>query len=77
MIRHCDGTDPNLQAQDGEPCSCGLRFDDVDRMVIFPHHKAGGVGRAFLDALAAPSPQLDAEMRSVATQVASGMAVFR
>jgi hypothetical protein len=29
-------------------CSCGLRFDDVDRTVIYPHHPTGGVGRAGL-----------------------------
>lgn len=37
MIRHCDGTDVYLTTKDGEPCSCGLVFDDVARMVIFPH----------------------------------------
>jgi hypothetical protein len=37
MKRVCDGTDPNLVTRDGAPCSCGLRFDDVDRMVVFPH----------------------------------------
>lgn len=48
MIRHCDGTDPNLimVVEDEEhptmerrvPCKCGLTFDDVKRMTIFPHH---------------------------------------
>jgi hypothetical protein len=68
MIRHCDGTDPNLTRHvphaefDGEAmtanapwaflaqpgtvvinCQCGLRFDDVTRMVVYPHeHVAGG-----------------------------------
>jgi hypothetical protein len=37
MIRHCDGTDPNLVGQDGYPCECGEEFDDVDHLVLFPH----------------------------------------
>lgn len=37
MIRTCDGTDDLLQRLDGTPCACGLRFDDADRMVIYPH----------------------------------------
>lgn len=51
MIRHCDGTDPNLtrEARPGEeprgpwpdsvPCDCGLEFDDTERMVLHPHLK--------------------------------------
>lgn len=50
MIRHCDGTDPNLvwpgddgnsYGPDAKPCDCGLRFDDVDRLVIYPHELLG------------------------------------
>ena len=42
MMRHCDGKDINLIARNAdsgkyEPCSCGERFDDVDRSVIHPH----------------------------------------
>lgn len=55
MIRHCDGTDPNLirdeppwdpsqppgvrdpDVHSERPCDCGLTFDDVDHMVIYPH----------------------------------------
>jgi hypothetical protein len=38
VIRRCDGSDPNLIARDGSGCcACGLTFDDVDRMVIWPH----------------------------------------
>lgn len=39
MIRHCDGTDPNLldDSVTATPCSCGLTFDDVHRCVIYPH----------------------------------------
>lgn len=37
MIRTCDGTDPNLAGEDGEPCACGMTFDDVRRRVVWPH----------------------------------------
>ena len=37
MIRACDGTDPNLIDQAGDPCDCGLIFDDVGRSMVFPH----------------------------------------
>ena len=37
MQRHCDGTDPNLQAADGSPCACGLEFDDVYYRTVYPH----------------------------------------
>jgi hypothetical protein len=38
MIRHCDGTDPNLLTTPcGPPCACGRRFDDEYRSVVFPH----------------------------------------
>lgn len=46
MMRKCDGTDPNLHDEHGQPCTCGLRFDDVDRTVIYPHQPVGGLGRA-------------------------------
>lgn len=42
MMRHCDGTDSNLirKVGDGyEPCACGLTFDDVNHMVIYPHRR--------------------------------------
>lgn len=42
MNRVCDGNDPNLLDADREPCRCGLRFDDVDRSVIYPHNHVGG-----------------------------------
>lgn len=51
MIRTCDGTDENLKREEvtrttraGQecmewvPCDCGLSFDDVERLVIYPHH---------------------------------------
>jgi hypothetical protein len=41
MMRKCDGTDPNL-LRDGQPCDCGLAFDDVTRMVIYPHNLVHG-----------------------------------
>lgn len=42
MIRRCDGSDPNLTARDGSGfCACGLTFDDVERMVIWPHYQIG------------------------------------
>jgi hypothetical protein len=37
MQRTCDGTDPNLIGEDGQACNCGLTFDDVGRLVIYPH----------------------------------------
>jgi hypothetical protein len=49
MIRSCDGTDPDLVNGDGEPCDCGLIFDDVECMVIYPHTAI--LGRAEKDAL--------------------------
>ena len=42
MIRHCDGTDPNLirETETGYvPCDCGLTFDDVNHLVIFPRRE--------------------------------------
>jgi hypothetical protein len=40
--RTCDGRDPNLLAEDCQtPCACGLTFDDVDRLVIYPHQPIG------------------------------------
>lgn len=46
MIRHCDGKDPYLvRSVDSDdlytyvPCDCGLTFDDVKRMVVYPHEK--------------------------------------
>jgi len=39
MIRNCDGKDDTLPGVDGEPCACGLSFDDAERMVIWPHEK--------------------------------------
>lgn len=42
MMRRCDGTDPNLIAADRtSPCACGLAFDDVERMVLWPHLPVG------------------------------------
>lgn len=49
MIRECDGTDPNLVDFDGEPCDCGLIFDDVEMTVIYPHTPI--LSRAEKDAL--------------------------
>jgi len=37
MIRTCDGMDPNLTDEQGEPCKCGLVFDDVEYTVVYPH----------------------------------------
>lgn len=43
MIRHCNGQDPNLVAEDGKtPCTCGSFFDDVEWMVNFPHQQVHG-----------------------------------
>jgi hypothetical protein len=37
VLRTCDGTDPNLVDRDGAPCDCGLIFDDVELIVVYPH----------------------------------------
>lgn len=46
MIRTCDGSDPTLIRYLHEeiggipiPCNCGMRFNDAEREVIFPHAK--------------------------------------
>ena len=52
MIRTCYGTDPNLLAEDGSPCACGLNFDDVERMVTYPHHPVRGGGLGIAEAVA-------------------------
>jgi hypothetical protein len=51
MIRKCDGTDENLRkwilTKDSDnydggkyvPCDCGLTFDDVYHLTIYPHEK--------------------------------------
>jgi hypothetical protein len=39
MLRTCDGTDPNLVDPAGQPCACGMTFEDVDRAVIWPHQR--------------------------------------
>jgi len=49
MIRTCDGTDPNLVNGNGDPCDCGLIFDDVELAVVYPHTQI--LGRAEKDAL--------------------------
>jgi len=51
MIRTCDGTDANLKRElvtntspagqekvEWVSCDCGLAFDDVERLVVYPHH---------------------------------------
>jgi hypothetical protein len=52
MIRTCCGTDPNLLAEDRSPCACGLTFDDVERMVTYPHDMVRGGGRSIAEAVA-------------------------
>jgi hypothetical protein len=49
MMRTCDGNDPNLvkyvpgdKEDVAVPCDCGLTFDDVYHMVIYPHVKFAG-----------------------------------
>ena len=42
MIRVCDGEDKYSQDEDGQPCRCGLGYDDVERRTIFPHERIGG-----------------------------------
>jgi hypothetical protein len=37
MLRTCDGNDPNLVNSQGDPCACGLIFDDVLMEVVYPH----------------------------------------
>lgn len=72
MIRTCDGTDRNLLheqvarvAQSGqetmswEPCACGLVFDDVERLVIYPHY--------FI-----PTAEEKAELQRRAAELAAG-----
>lgn len=49
MLRTCDGNDPNLVRPDGQPCDCGLIFDDVELTVVYPHTQI--LGRAEKDAL--------------------------
>lgn len=39
MLRTCDGTDPLLIDSQGDPCECGMIFDDVELTVIYPHHQ--------------------------------------
>jgi hypothetical protein len=42
LIRKCVGTDLTLTGRDGTGnCNCGLIFDDVERMVIWPHNPVG------------------------------------
>ena len=52
MMRTCDGTDANLLAEDDSPCACGLRFDDVERMVTYPHLPVRGGGLSVAEAVA-------------------------
>jgi hypothetical protein len=74
MQRHCDGSDPNLlrpTEHDADqlpyrPCDCGLRFDDAERLVIWPHprlltraEKAKRIAQ-LVDAGIAPASWLDA-----------------
>lgn len=47
MQRTCDGTDPNLLDIVGDPCNCGMTFDDVDRTVIYPHLLIVGITRVY------------------------------
>src|SRR5688572_30592584 len=55
VIRVCNGTDEDLRreqvdrvAASGQesttwiPCNCGLRFDDSDRLTIYPHYTIHG-----------------------------------
>lgn len=37
MLRTCNGSDRTLVGKNGGPCSCGKTFDDVYRLVIYPH----------------------------------------
>lgn len=37
MIRHCNGTDPNLRTKDGTTGNCGAIFDDVNHWTTCPH----------------------------------------
>lgn len=39
MMRTCDGSDPYLSGEDGNPCRCGKQFDDVRYSVLWPHQK--------------------------------------
>jgi hypothetical protein len=39
MQRTCDGADCYLIGPDGGPCACGLTFDDVERLVVWPHRR--------------------------------------
>lgn len=51
MLRHCDGTDPNLirKVRKGEtpvgpwpdsvPCDCGAEFNDDNHLVVYPHQE--------------------------------------
>jgi hypothetical protein len=42
VIRRCNGSDRNLIGEDGTtPCMCGAVFDDVDRLVLWPHTPFG------------------------------------
>jgi hypothetical protein len=44
VIRRCDGADEYLVDQAGEPCACGLEFDDVETSVVWPHERIPPVG---------------------------------
>lgn len=37
MERTCDGTDPFVVDESGNPCRCGKQFDDVRYMTVWPH----------------------------------------
>jgi hypothetical protein len=76
MIRHCDGTDPNLVRlikTDDEPaphvltkvpCDCGLTFNDVERLVIHPHAEIG------------PKPDLD-QISTITHEPLTGLCLTR
>jgi hypothetical protein len=71
MIRHCTGTDPNL-IRDGEPCDCGRTFDDVERLVIYPHTRIPSATEkaAILDLLSTVPVE---QMQAVVDQWARGL----
>jgi hypothetical protein len=80
MIRTCCGTDPNLLAEDRSPCACGLTFDDVERMVTYPHHPVRGGGLSIAEAVAremgiSPSiPMTDGQAAEFAERFKAAMA---
>lgn len=78
MIRHCNGTDPNLIDEQGfRNANCGRTFDDVSCIVICPHPSFDKtnignlieVSRQEFERMAAAKPAPFRDMSRVLTQI--------